>query len=359
MYKDTRLFGAEKWYHTAPEGANMRIPDELLHCVCFLCVKITSGPDAGRFIYFGTGFFVGVPHDGYGDFIYLFTAKHIIDEAKRAGYDSLFVRLNRRDGSAEHVDLGSLGRWAMYRNNAYDIALTPFAPDFEVFNITILPYQMMIDNDVMEERSIGIGDEIFTVGLFTQHAGRSRNIPIVRSGILSAMPHDPLVAQDGSRYAAYLIELRSIGGISGSPVFVYLDARRAYKSNVDEGKYQILFLGMIRGHWDLKKELGTDAEVVEYDVPMGHVKGENLNTGIAVVTPSQHVLMALESPTIKGIREAKMKEVEKENQITEDSGQVAPEAAAPVFTQEMFEADLKKATRRISQSDQGTKETSE
>jgi len=60
MYKDTRLGGVEKWYHIRPEDADMRIPDEVLKSVCFLCVKIAKGSNAGKYQPIGTGFFVSV-----------------------------------------------------------------------------------------------------------------------------------------------------------------------------------------------------------------------------------------------------------------------------------------------------------
>ena len=41
------------------------------------------------------------------------------------------------------------------------------------------------------------------------------------------MPHkaEPLTDKRRKPYYAYLAELRSIGGLSGSPVFVFIDAR--------------------------------------------------------------------------------------------------------------------------------------
>src|ERR1043166_8441369 len=80
LYCDRRLGNVKKYYSYKPDDWDMRIPDELLHCVCFLGVRIADGPDVGRFYSFGTAFFVGVQEDGY-NFSYLVTARHVIDEA--------------------------------------------------------------------------------------------------------------------------------------------------------------------------------------------------------------------------------------------------------------------------------------
>src|ERR1043166_4605939 len=105
LYCDRRLGNVKKYYSYKPDDWDMRIPDELLHCVCFLGVRIADGPDARKFYSFGTAFFVGVVQHGY-DFSYLVTAKHVIEEATRGGYSRLIVRVNSRAGNAEYIELG-------------------------------------------------------------------------------------------------------------------------------------------------------------------------------------------------------------------------------------------------------------
>ena len=83
---------------------------------------------------------------------------------------------------------------------------------------------MFADDVQIRSLNVGIGDELITVGLFTQRHGAQKKIPIVRSGIIAAMPDEPFEDQNtGKPYHAYLVEARSIGGLSGSPVFVSLD----------------------------------------------------------------------------------------------------------------------------------------
>ena len=67
-----------------------------------------------------------------------------------------------------------------------------------------------------------MGDEVFVVGLFRHRHGTQRNIPIVRVGNLAALTEEKVATNDFGLVDAYLIEARSIGGLSGSPVFLNL-----------------------------------------------------------------------------------------------------------------------------------------
>ena len=51
------------------------------------------------------------------------------------------------------------------------------------------------------------------------------NLPIVRLGAIAAMPGE-YIKTDWGCLRAYLIEARSIGGLSGSPVFIRVGTTR-------------------------------------------------------------------------------------------------------------------------------------
>jgi len=63
---------------------------------------------------------------------------------------------------------------------------------------------------------IGVGDEVLMLGRFINREGLQKNSPTARFGHISQMPGDPIDAQE----EAFLCEVRSIGGYSGSPVFL-------------------------------------------------------------------------------------------------------------------------------------------
>lgn len=321
----------------------MRIPDELLKSVCFLCVELKGGKDAGKFQLLGTGFFVGIQQEGW-DFCYLFTARHILDEATRAGHHTLFARVNKKNGQVGTINLGTLNNWQYYPDFADDIAVLQFAPDIDEFDFGVIPVSMLLSFDDMLNRSIGVGDDLFTVGLFTLHSGKNLNIPIVRTGIISAMPHEPLLDKSGREYFAYLAELRSIGGLSGSPVFVYLDYRRLYNPLLQEDKqWQLFLLGLVRGHWDLKREFTDNADTLNNDVVAGYNKGENLNVGIAVVTPATAILAFLRNERLVKGREDFIKMLKEESQKSKDVNTTNDN-----FTSDDFQTALKKVSRKVT-----------
>ena len=87
--------------------------------------------------------------------------------------------------------------------------------------------QNVARSDTIHSEGIGIGDEVFMVGLFHRHTGRDRNEPIIRVGNIASLPSAPVPLDEGEKAEAILIEPRSIGGLSGSPVFVHMGYTRS------------------------------------------------------------------------------------------------------------------------------------
>jgi hypothetical protein len=71
---------------------------------------------------------------------------------------------------------------------------------------------------------VGPGDEVYMVGRLLAHAGRVTNNPVARFGNVSLMPNVKELVRDGrgKDVEAYLIEMRSHAGFSGSPVFLLI-----------------------------------------------------------------------------------------------------------------------------------------
>jgi len=325
LYCDIRLNDSERYSIDKPRDWNMRIPNEILDCVCFLGVNLAGGPNAHKFYSFGTGFFVGVEQDGH-HFSYLVTAKHVVDEAERGGYGRLFARVNTQAGGTSNIELRENDAWIRWTNDAIDVAVLPLPNlDSKSFSNRYIPMKMFADNQKIAELGIGPGDDLFAVGLFVLKAGKQRNTPIVRTGIIAAMPlqSEPFTRKGGT-YHAYLAEMRSIGGLSGSPVFVFLDQSRLYDARIPEGTHVVIAcLGLIRGHWDLERELSDDVEVAA-DAEMGYSKGENLNTGIAVVTPIHYVIGILNSKEMQAMRADIIRAYDEKIEPTEDKVTVRP-----------------------------------
>lgn len=186
--------------------------------------------------------------------------------------------------------------WWTPDDPAVDVAVCELAFD-AALDLMLFDGDLIATPDLLAEHEIGIGDELSVVGLFSSVVGRLRNRPIVWGGTIAAMPDerlvDPEVPPEVSSYAAYLVELRSTGGLSGSPVFVMLGPDR------DEAGARLkaapsYLLGLIRGHW--YAPLGGD------DVFYGD--GSTVNRGIAIVTPIKEVAKLLIQRRVSLDREA-------------------------------------------------------
>lgn len=320
LYCDTRMGGVKRWYIGKPEDADMRIPDNHLDCVCFICVKVKNSFGAEEDFFIGTGFYVTVPGTLLPNFrfMYLVTARHIIKDAEANGYSEFYVRMNTRDGSSITVLVNN--EWYYHENPAVDIAAIPAIIKDGNMKLINVQAESFATDLILRKHGIGIGDNLYTVGLFNQRWGHQRNIPIVRTGIIAAMPDEPFIDKEGHLYHSYLVEMRSIAGLSGSPVFVYLEPWRIHPTNryIDLTKlsWDFLLLGVIRGHWDLERQ---DAAIDSLSSVVGNGEIDRLNTGIAQVTPVHDLLDVLYGEEAMKDREKVEKEVLKIRQPTLDS----------------------------------------
>jgi hypothetical protein len=268
----------------------MRVPGEVRKCVAFLMWR---KDDKEGFA--GTVFFVAVPLSSTPNtsIIYAVTAAHVIKkieefyETKIAdGY--VYFRLNTRDSTC--MAKNKITDWHFHPNDLdIDIAvsLVPFV--FKNMDLTGYRIDSFVTDDTLREHDIKIGEDVFISGLFSQHAGVNRNIPIVRMGNIAAMPEEPVNTSLGPM-EAYLVETRSIGGLSGSPVFVHLGVTRKVNGKMmisasDEGVY--LLLGLMHGHWDLAVPDIFPAAPRYEDLKV------KVNSGIGIVVPAQKILEVL------------------------------------------------------------------
>jgi len=280
----------------------MRVPDEWLNAVFFLAIDRPDGQGGVRTDYVGTGFYLGVPNETDPKLrrLYFVTARHVI-EGSQTEDGQLHVRVNTEDGGVALSPITKVD-WVFHPDPSVDVAV--LSPAFQTEGAPALQYTYIEEAscatpEVIESHHIGIGSDLTAVGLFTSRRGVARNIPVVRSGIIAAMPGEPIddradLARGPVR--AYLAEILSMGGLSGSPVFVHpvagpqhvhpkerIGDRRVRETTVwNEAAF---VLGMIRSHWD---EPPPDR--------FGQVpRREWINRGIAVVTPISGVLDVINS----------------------------------------------------------------
>jgi hypothetical protein len=273
----------------------LRVPDRLLSCVGFIS-RDSSEPQ-----YIGTTFIVGVAGKWGNAYPHAVTAKHV---AQCVDGKPFMIGVNFKDG--EMGWFGSNLKWWYHPTEpeTVDVAVTVFTPTARM-DVEYLPETIFATDKRIKQYTIGVGDEINVVGLFTKFFGSTKHIPIVRTGNIAMMPSDKLPV-NGGETEVYLVEGRSIGGLSGSPVFVRhtvtlpaiaADTREPQRIS---GVSQLHLLGLMRGHWDLK--LGIDA-----------VQGEAVNMGIAIVIPAQKILEVLYHPELVALREEQDEKFRKAN----------------------------------------------
>jgi hypothetical protein len=299
---DYRLGGIPQ-YTLVEEGDNlMQIPDEIRKCVVFVCYKTATETKLA-----GTAFFAGV-HLGESNFnsVYVITAKHIIDAIREKSIDQkIYLRINLKISGAQLVKT-PIESWLSHpRESNVDVAVLPLAPSQEIFDYLYLPLTMAATQEVIKEETIGVGDDVFLTGLFQNHYGSQQNIPIIRIGNIAAMPEEKVHTEKLGDIDAYLIEARSIGGLSGSPVFVHMGFTRYRENKVMTATgYIYKLLGLMHGHFESSK-LELD------DLSQDSLTNLKINTGIAIVIPVWKIMEVINQEIFANMRDAALRQEQK------------------------------------------------
>lgn len=310
----------------------MRVPDEILKCVAFVGFAHQEG-QVVSLEQRATAFFASVPSltDPDRRYLYLVTAKHVAD---RLHNKLIGVRLNKHSGG-DGVAVGENLQWITHPTDPLvDVAVLPFGPPSDIFDYKHVPSSMFATDAEIGKYKVGAGDEVFITGLF--HKLRTnRVLPIVRTGNIAMMP-DTKVPTTFGEVDAYLVEARSIGGISGSPVFVPC----VNLMQLDEPWF---LLGLMHGHWDIPPEAKND------EVKMDSLSGQ-VNMGIAIVVPAKHILETLNHPQLMAIRQAS-DETKRDKHlptpdVVEEKQKTHQGKDIPIPKRSDVMRDLEKATRR-------------
>lgn len=269
----------------------MQIPDEVRKSVFFVLYK-----DKDQNLRFaGTGFFVSMQSEYSSEktFIYMVTAKHVVIEARNCSSDDhIYARINTRDGGSKLTGI-RFDAWQSHSEDSVDAAIFQQAVDPQEFDYLTIPIEMVVDSKVIHEETIGVGDEIFLAGLFVNYFGQNKNIPIIRVGNIAAMPEERIQVSNFGEIEAYLVEARSIGGLSGSPVFVHLSGVRVKDGQTQLRGKSFYWLGLMHGHYDLRENRQNESD---------SLSREAINMGIGIVVPATKILEILNQPYFSEIR---------------------------------------------------------
>jgi hypothetical protein len=221
-----------------------------------------------------------------------------------------------------------------------------------------------IDEARREELHIGIGDEVFMIGLFSHLKGKTKSLPISRTGNIALFPDERIPAKDHQGRVrpikGFLVEARSIGGLSGSPVFARQSVNvtgfqqpgsdipvtlTAYGSN-------FYLIGLVSAHWDI-----DPSDINETEPKM---VASGVNMGFAIVVPAYQILDILEGEEFVQMRKkTALAFIERRKHAgaatldwAGDASDRVPDKSEPKgdatpFTKADFEAALKKVARKI------------
>lgn len=279
----------------------MVVPPEILKCVAFVGAKKADG----EYSFFGTAFIVGFAEGrSYAKPVFFVTARHVIEGIKRLGATSVWLRINMKTGQSAWTET-AIESWFFHpTDKAIDVAIVELGISFELDHL-VFPIERAGTRQVLRDLEVGHGDEVFITGLFRHHKGSKQNIPIVRVGNLACISEEKIQTKEFGEIEAYLIEARSIGGLSGSPVFLNVGGVRFHGGQLKMSQGPLFFfLGIIHGHFDVKSSQVDGTDDLNLTV-------ERVNTGIAIVTPFEKVNEVILEYKRKGVESGAIIQVAK------------------------------------------------
>ena len=243
-------------------------------------------------------FFVGVPAlspELHGDItLYFVTAKHV---AKDLQGRTVYFLVNQVGGGVTSLRTVYGNKWWLHPTDpTADLAVVPVnrEPHHDTRAVHLTNFAT---KEKLKQWSIGPGDETFAIGLFTPASGIEKNVPIVRLGNIAMMPEEQVQTDLG--YAdVYLVEARSLGGLSGSPIFVRPTIR--IPLGKDLGGLDMMWgygHGLtLLGFWDIRE--------LEMNKPyFTHDRQHGVNYGVAIVVPAYKIAETLNHPELVKLRQ--------------------------------------------------------
>lgn len=325
--------------HQGDKALNMDIPDEIRKCVGFVQIeKFESDMKTKYKETIGTAFFV---EKKIGDSLsraYVITARHVIDGAKKKGCEKIFIRgwKNEREieirGKKYTVPFcfgSDIKAWSFSDDKSVDAAFLPIAR--AITSPKTIQTEIFATQEDIDTGYVQLGNDIIITGLFSYHQGDEELEPIIRVGNVAMLPRDKVRSRKFGEMDAYIIEARSIGGLSGSPVFLCqyrlwqddstqpdadkLKHDERTKNMIVKWGYRFKFLGLIHGHWD---------EFISEDELTLDIKNDRVNVGAAIVVPAKHILSMINSNAERQVDEELLSTSQKNIPIKDPSPKLKP-----------------------------------
>jgi hypothetical protein len=278
-----------------------RIVDELMKSIVYLFPTwedAEAGSDQGATGFIALEPFAELPYPSEQGQLYVVTNRHVI------GQDCHFVRSNSSDGVGRitHIPLRD---WHTHMDDD-DLAVAEF---FEEAGDDIFPIRSdrwLLDPSDVAEINLGVGDEVYMLGRFHTGTQARMSTPVARFGNISRMPSRDQLVVDGRQFGveAFLVDMRSVSGFSGSPTFVIVEADsfRGFGHKIDtedRGRGWLALIGVDTGHFMRRLSVLEDNSLVPAEAKAWVDAGD----GLAIVSPAWRLRLLLDDEYLTERRE--------------------------------------------------------
>lgn len=268
------------------------IPEAVLKCVCYITISNPkSTPEKPKpNIPIGTAFIVNYVYQDIPDSnkLFIVTARHVLFNSEGQRFPKLFLRMNRKEGGElQDFVLPNISNWILHPDKSSDIAVYPGVPKQAKY-LTVSNSMFLNDRDV-KERAIGIGDEVFFVGLLPYHSGYQKITPIVRFGKLALVTNEKTI--DDKYY--HFIDADNLPGHSGSPLFLWATPSRKPGAMV-LGQRIFKLYGIVSGVVEYPKPLKIAKTTKSEQIPIDYRSG-----GVTSIVPVRYLEDLLNSDKVR------------------------------------------------------------
>ncbi len=267
-----------------------RIDDSILNCGIYL---YSSEEEAKRGEpYGGSGFLVGVPFRSRPPntawHCYAVTNAHVV----KGGYPVVRVNTNHPHPEMKTMAIPlTQDDWICHQAGD-DLALASIDLDTYLHRFVLISpdsgsHEFFMSKQIQQDTALGAGDEVFMIGRFMARDESIHNAPIARFGHIASSQVEAIQQGEGGfRQESFLVEVHSISGSSGSPVFVNIPVYRI-KEEAKQRDGDHPLVTVVRG---VARQLQHRTFLLGVD--WGHLDEHNF-PGMAGVVPAWKLLALL------------------------------------------------------------------
>ena len=221
------------------------------------------------------------------------------------------VRLNTTDGKSRRLAFEP-EEWT-FLGNGHDIAVIDITDEVtQSDEISAIPETMFVTDEFISRVDLGLGEDVFMVGMFADFSNSERNAPFSRFGNLSRMadPRTPIKCGGYGPRASHVVDMRSRTGFSGSPVWVFRTPSGDLEGIIEDGGWNLdtwnnLFVRLLGVHCGQFPEMVKASKSASAEIHGDQIKeGDELwiPGGMTVVVPACCISELLNSPSLEAQR---------------------------------------------------------